>query len=147
MRLWSLHPKYLDVRGLVALWREALLAQAVLRGQTSGYRHHPQLIRFFDSPAPVSAIAAYLEEVHAEAGRRAYAFDRSKIARVRMPVSIPVTRGQIEYEWQHLLSKLRVRDPGRYERSHAVVAPDCHPLFRPCAGAVEPWEKPRPEGA
>ncbi|HEU5178767.1 MAG TPA: pyrimidine dimer DNA glycosylase/endonuclease V, partial [Burkholderiales bacterium] len=32
MRLWSLHPKYLDARGLVALWREALLAQAVLRG-------------------------------------------------------------------------------------------------------------------
>jgi hypothetical protein len=29
-RIWSLHPKYLDARGLVALWREGLLAQAVL---------------------------------------------------------------------------------------------------------------------
>jgi carboxyl-terminal processing protease len=29
MRLWSLHPKYLDAQGLVALWREALLAKAV----------------------------------------------------------------------------------------------------------------------
>ena len=27
MRLWTLHPKYLDAAGLVALWREALLAQ------------------------------------------------------------------------------------------------------------------------
>jgi hypothetical protein len=36
---------YLDGRGLVALWREALLAQAVLRGRTRGYRH-PQLARF-----------------------------------------------------------------------------------------------------
>ncbi len=34
MRLWTLHPKYLDPRGLVALWREALFAQAVLRGWT-----------------------------------------------------------------------------------------------------------------
>ncbi|WP_338140756.1 pyrimidine dimer DNA glycosylase/endonuclease V [Candidatus Nitrotoga sp. 1052] len=28
MRLWTLHPCYLDSRGLVALWREALLAQS-----------------------------------------------------------------------------------------------------------------------
>nr|WP_243687290.1 pyrimidine dimer DNA glycosylase/endonuclease V [Methanobacterium formicicum] len=46
MRLWSLHPKYLDVKGLVALWREGLLARAVLKGKTKGYTNHPQLIRF-----------------------------------------------------------------------------------------------------
>jgi hypothetical protein len=33
MRLWSLHPEYLDANGLVALWREALLAQAFLQGK------------------------------------------------------------------------------------------------------------------
>ena len=43
MRLWSIHPRYLDSMGLVALWREALLAQAVLRGETKGYKFHPQL--------------------------------------------------------------------------------------------------------
>jgi hypothetical protein len=32
MRLWTLHPQYLDPRGLVALWRVALLAQQVLLG-------------------------------------------------------------------------------------------------------------------
>ena len=37
MRLWTLHPKYLDPQGLVALWREALLARAVLQGKTRGY--------------------------------------------------------------------------------------------------------------
>ena len=41
MRLWTLHPQYLDPRGLVALWREALLAQKVLLGRTRGYRAHP----------------------------------------------------------------------------------------------------------
>lgn len=46
MRLWSLHPSLLDRAALVAGWREALLAQKVLRGETTGYRHHPQLERF-----------------------------------------------------------------------------------------------------
>lgn len=31
-----MHPRYLDAKGLVALWREALLVQAVLRGETRG---------------------------------------------------------------------------------------------------------------
>ncbi|WP_368086417.1 pyrimidine dimer DNA glycosylase/endonuclease V [Nitrosomonas sp. Nm34] len=26
MRLWSIHPKYLDAKGLLALWREGLQA-------------------------------------------------------------------------------------------------------------------------
>lgn len=30
MRLWSLHPSYLDRAGLLAVWREGLLAQSVL---------------------------------------------------------------------------------------------------------------------
>lgn len=30
MRLWSIHPCYLDSKGLIALWRESLLAQACL---------------------------------------------------------------------------------------------------------------------
>src|SRR5579862_5032823 len=79
MRLWTLHPKYLDAKGLVALWREALLAQKVLRGKTKGYRHHPQLARFKAHENPVVALAAYLREVHKEAKRRGYAFDGSKI--------------------------------------------------------------------
>ena len=81
MRLWSLHPKYLDPQGLVALWREALLARAVLQGKTKGYKHHPQLRRFQESPSPRRYIAAYLKEVHAEATRRGYRFDGKKIGR------------------------------------------------------------------
>ena len=53
MRLWSLDPAHLDRQGLVACWREALLAQAVLAGRTRGYRHHPQLERFRVVPGPV----------------------------------------------------------------------------------------------
>ena len=80
MRLWTLHPSHLDARGLVALWREALLAQKVLLGGTRGYRHHPQLLRFREGPAPVASIVAYLDAVAGEAEARGYAFDRSRIA-------------------------------------------------------------------
>ena len=72
MRLWSLHPRYLDAKGLVALWREALLAQKVLQGNTKGYRNHPQLSRFKQQIDPLAAVAAYLCEVQREAARRGY---------------------------------------------------------------------------
>jgi Pyrimidine dimer DNA glycosylase len=141
MRLWSLHPRYLDPQGLVALWREALLARAVLRGKTAGYRRHPQLDRFLAHAAPRTAISAYLGEVHLEALRRGYAFDRSKVGPQRAIEPIAVTRGQIEHEWAHLLRKLSLRSPEHYRRWRRVRSPDCHPLIRPCAGGIEPWER------
>jgi hypothetical protein len=142
MRLWTLHPKYLDPQGLVALWREALLAKAVLRGETKGYRHHPQLARFKSHASPRSAINAYLAAVFAEAERRGYSFDRSKVGPVRAHARIRVTSGQVEYEWRHLLAKLRARNPELHRRWRDVERRECHPLFRTVRdGAVESWEK------
>ena len=140
MRLWTLHPKYLDARGLVAAWREALLAQAVLRNRTKGYRRHPQLIRFRESRTPVASIGCYLAALHAEASRRGYRFDRRKIARSAPRVRLRATAGQIEYEWRHLRAKLAVRDRAWLARLGLVNRPDPHPVFRVIAGAVEPWE-------
>lgn len=142
MRLWTLHPRYLDRQGLLALWREALLARAVLRGGTRGYRHHPQLQRFREHPAPRRAISAYLAAVHEEAAARGYAFDRSKIGRVSEVAPILASRGQVEYEWAHLLAKLAVRNPALLPELAAVDVPECHPLFRPVPGPVAPWERP-----
>ena len=142
MRLWSLHPQYLDAKGLVALWREALLAQAVLGGKTAGYRHHPQLHRFRAQPSPLRAIAAYLRVVHAEAATRGYRFDASKISAGRTAPRIAVTRGQLHFEWRHLMAKLEARAPAW--RS-ALGTPDAvapHPLFRVVPGEVADWERP-----
>jgi len=140
VRLWSLHPKYLDAKGLVALWREALLAQAVLKGETRGYTHHPQLIRFRESSSPLEAIASYLQEVQAEATHRGYRFDASKIGPFTSVEKIPVTRGQLEYEWLHLKAKLKVRDPVRLAQLNELSHPNPHPLFRIVAGPVAEWE-------
>src|SRR5690606_36931370 len=141
MRLWSLHPGYLDRQGLLAAWREALLARAVLRGQTRGYTRHPQLERFLAHPAPRLAISAYLAGLHAEATTRGYAFDRGKIGPLRAVQSIAVTDGQLQREWAHLLTKLAVRDPGRHAGLQALRQPSCHPLFHRVAGPVASWER------
>lgn len=143
MRLWSIHPRYLDAQGLVALWREALLARAVLRGRTKGYRHHPQLDRFREHQAPRAAISTYLRGVHAEATERGYAFDGSLIGAGRCSERIAVTQGQIAHEWRHLLRKLAKRSPSVYRRWRSVRSPDCHPLMRRRAGGVEEWERLR----
>jgi hypothetical protein len=141
MRLWTLHPRYLDPKGLVAAWREALLAQKVLRGGTKGYRHHPQLIRFQSQADPVAAIAAFLKGLSAEAKSRGYHFDATKISRRRFKGRIPETRGQLAFEWRHLRGKLRARAPRLAREHRGVSAPEAHPLFRIVAGGRRPWEK------
>jgi hypothetical protein len=140
MRLWSLHPRYLDTRGLVALWREALLAQAVLLNKTRGYKHHPQLTRFRESGSPRQYICAYLRAVHAEAARRGYQFDASKIVRARDCGVLIVSRGQIHHEWTHLERKLRRRAPSWLATIRGTKRPAPHPLFRVVRGKVAPWE-------
>ncbi len=141
MRLWSLHPKYLDSRGLVALWREALLARAVLRGETRGYRHHPQLARFASHASPRSAINAYLRVVYEEAVARGYEFDKRKIGPSRSVARISVPRGQILYEWWHLRRKLAERSPDVHAQWSQVVEPASHPLFRLRTGDIAEWER------
>jgi hypothetical protein len=141
MRIWSLHPRYLDPQGLVALWRETLLAQAVLHGLTKGYTNHPQLQRFKAHAQPLDAIASYLHGVHAEATHRGYRFDASKILGPTQAAPIAVTHGQVAYEWQHLLGKLQQRNPALHAQWHTVTKPDLHPLFNAVPGEVQDWEK------
>jgi hypothetical protein len=140
MRLWSLHPRYLDVKGLVALWREALLAQNVLLGKTVGYKHHPQLNRFKATKNPEGAIASYLRGVEKEAIARSYNFDKSKINARRINSPILVTSGQIEFEFLHLEKKLKQRDIEKLKllKSDSEIA--LHPLFEAISGEVESWE-------
>lgn len=141
MRLWTLHPQYLDAKGLVAAWREALLAQKVLQGGTRGYKHHPQLARFRSHPQPVQAIATFLVGIVQESQRRGYQFDRSKIARQRLRTRLQETRGQLDYEWKHLRTKLRKRSPAVLRRFADVRRPQPHPLFHIVSGPVRDWER------
>lgn len=143
MRLWSLYPSYLDRRGLVAVWREGLLARAVLRGKTRGYRHHPQLIRFRARSWPISAINQYLSVIADEADERGYRFDRSRIGPVRHRSTIPVTHDQLRFELSHLRAKLDLRAPTELVRLPSGPHVTPHPLFVAGHGPVESWERAR----
>ncbi len=141
MRLWTLHPRYLDPQGLVAAWREALLAQKVLSGGTRGYRNHPQLARFRAAADPGSAIATFLHGLAAEARRRGYHFNADKIAGAGTARKIRETRGQLRYEWTHLKKKLAARSPAIGREQRGIAEPKPHPLFRIVPGEVRDWEK------
>ncbi len=141
MRLWSLSPTYLDRMGLLALWREGLLAQSVLAGKTEGYKHHPQLIRFQSQEDPLGAIGHYLSTVADEGERRGYHFNREKILRPQPWKTIPVTQGQLLYELSHLLHKLQNRDLHRYRQLKTIKFPETHPSFAVVPGKIAPWEK------
>ncbi|MFL4473344.1 pyrimidine dimer DNA glycosylase/endonuclease V [Paeniglutamicibacter sp. MACA_103] len=143
--MWSLHPTFLDTKGLLACWRETLLAQKVLDGRTAGYRNHPQLERFRATADPLAAVGNYLEGVALEADARGYNFNRALI--LHPPAAGPVhmftvTTGQIAYERGHLLAKLAVRDPEREAHLAAVDPPRLHPAFEAVPGDIESWERP-----
>ncbi len=147
MRLWTLHPQYLDRQGLLAVWREGLLAKRVLEHWTAdpekptGYRNHPQLDRFKTTDNPVEAITLYLAEILTESQHREYKFDSDKIVVPDVSITIPVTTGQIEHERKHLLKKLSIRDPEAAERLKTTSDLQIHPMFVVVPGEVENWEK------
>ena len=141
MRIWSIHPKYLDTKGLVALWIETLLAKNVLEGNTKGYKNHPQLNRFKKTKSPIDAINQYLSEVYQEAKNRNFNFDKNKINWVFKKAKIPVTTGQMNYEIKHLLMKLEKRDFEKFQEIKSISIFDSHPIFNLIEGEIEEWEK------
>lgn len=78
--------------------------------------------------------------VFEEAEERAYNFDKSKIRWKFDPVILTVTKGQLEYERNHFLEKLKVRAPQLYQKQKTIREFDAHPLFNPVEGGIEDWE-------
>jgi hypothetical protein len=142
MRLWTVHPKFLDAKGLVALWREGLLAKAVLEGKTKGYREHPQLKRFREHDQPFESLCEYLRHVLMESLNRGYHFNATKLPFQVFAVGpIEESQGQLQYEWQHLLKKLAIRKPDLFEQLSGLKQPQAHPLFAIVPGGIKSWEK------
>ncbi|MDO4770187.1 MAG: hypothetical protein Q4A11_07465 [Brachymonas sp.] len=80
--------------------------------------------------------------MHAEATRRGYAFDAHKIRCTDAAEPLPVTSGQLQYEWAHLMRKLQTRNPTLHEQWQTVQTPEAHPLFTVHNGPIEGWERP-----
>lgn len=141
MRIWSLHPKYLDSKGIVALWRETLLAKNVLEGNTKGYKNHPQLNRFKNADRPTDYINQYLIHVYNESVIRGFKFDRNKIDWNSTKSTLKLNKGQLDFEWKHLLHKLKTRDPLKYNDLLKLTTIEPHPIFTMIEGGIEDWEK------
>jgi hypothetical protein len=144
MRLWTIHPSYLDSAGLVAAWREGLLAQKVLEGRTKGYARHPQLERFKGAADPLRSMEKYLRELLLESRARGYSFDESRI-RSRAPgysARTAVNEGQLRYELELLRWKLESRSPKDLARLPAGEEILLNGAFEPRPGPIEPWERP-----
>ena len=143
MRLWSIHPGYLDRQGLLALWREALLAQNVLAGKTKGYKNHPQLERFKKHPQPLCAISRYCWFIYQESRRRHYRFNKKKIFSCfsKKIKKIPIHCGQLVFEFRNLLKKTKKRSPAHHAKLLVVRRIQVHPLFMTREGERECWEK------
>jgi hypothetical protein len=129
MRLWSIHPGYLDTKGLTAVWREALLAKAVLQNKTKGYKNHPQLLRFKMQKSPVTSINLYLKGIYKESIKRNFNFNGDKIGPITGKNVIPVTEAQVTFEFEHLLKKLKERDKIKYQILKNSRNVKLHPLF------------------
>ncbi len=89
---------------------------------------------------PVSGISSYLEYVAQEADRRNYNFNRAKISKKARSKKISVTNAQLDYEFEHLLGKLKVREPSLYHEVKKVDEIQIHPLFFRVEGEIESWE-------
>lgn len=129
MRLWTLHPKYLDSEGLMAVWRDALRARRLLKEETDGDSDHPQLTRFRETDHPADAIECYLQTVFEEARERDVSFDASKLHTPVRNVRIEETEDRLLYEWHRLLDKLRERQPPLFRKIKDLERPDAHPMF------------------
>ncbi len=140
MRLWSINFKYLDAKGLVALWRETLLAKNALENKTKGYKNHPQLNRFKQTEKPLEAINQYLAEIYEEAKQRNYNFNKNKIDFNFSPIKIPVHDKQIEYEFSHLMKKLKLRDNEKYQNLKEITDFETAEIFTKIKGEIEDWE-------
>ena len=141
MRLWSIHPKYLDAKGLTALWKEALLAKRVLQGKTKSYKNHPQMKRFKEIEDPIHHINTYLFYIWDEAADRGYRFNKRKIGRTFTRKRIKVNDKQVKYEFEHLKNKLKKRHNQKYKQLLKIKKIEPHPLFIVKKGGIEEWEK------
>ncbi len=163
MRLWSIHPQYLDRQGLIACWREGLGAvkalEAWCRGKACGYQNHPQLLRFKEAVRPVELLVVYMQEIRLEGVARGYKLDEERlylalgreetVTVADISPQIPVTAGQITYEAGYLLpTKMQQRKSGIEQQRYELLAEDFRkqkvklsPVFSVIDGSVEDWEK------
>lgn len=146
MRIWSIHPKYLDTKRLTAQWREALLCKSILEGKTKSYTKHPQYLKLLKLKNPYQFINFFLLTIWEESQKRGYKYDKSKInldeVKIFDNVYLDVTIEQLKYEFCHMLQKMNNDDP-QYLKNIIFLKKEgiiSNPLFNSIDGNIMNFE-------
>ena len=62
-----------------------------------------------------------------------------KSSKVKIKDKIPVTKGQLHYEFEHLLKKIKNRDQDLYRKFKNLNDIEPNPLFNNVIGDIEDW--------
>ena len=131
MNLWSFHPKYLDEKGLRAVWQDALFAQNVLSGRIKDHRkYYPQLMKFNNYFEPLAAIGAYLGFIYDDGVERGIIFQEHKIMhRSKRENIFQVDRERLEDEFEQYKRKMQTVSMLQTAKLRQVSKVEPHPIF------------------
>lgn len=130
MRLWSIHPKYLDKHALIALWREGLLAQKALSGKGLVDEANVQLVRFKKSANPVRAIGSYLSFVASEGAKQGCKLNHERILQPNFEAKFMTTDvAQMELEVEQLKARMKTRNKDKFKLLTDVHKFEANPVF------------------
>lgn len=130
MSLWSVHPRYLDNKGLISAWNRGLQLQKQLSTEPARNTGNSQLIMFSRQEKPLHAIGSYLSFIASEGCRRGYKFTHEKILYPNFDEELlPIDSEQLRSENQMLQNRLKTRDKNRYQQLSSQSWPETHPLF------------------
>jgi len=131
VRLWTIHPRYLDDEALREAWRDGLNLRRALKIGSKAAEPCPDAAPWIaESRQPVRALDLYLHAIHGEARRRGRSFDASKLGPVDTKTKIPIPSSWVSADWRDLRAIVAKRSPGFFPRIESVQRPHCHPAFR-----------------
>lgn len=158
MRLWTIHPKYLDGKRLTSQWKEGIQMMHIWKeigenpepAKRLGYVSHPQVRRLSNLLVADSGLISlllhqHLTAVHEESVQRSYSFNKKLIDDLapdcKNAPKVYVTMGQVAYEFALMATK-------NNEWSQKVAIDPymlCNPIFQVVSGSIESWEKTKDE--
>ncbi|OQB09054.1 MAG: hypothetical protein BWY21_00959 [Parcubacteria group bacterium ADurb.Bin216] len=151
MRLWSIHPVYLDDIGLSRCYYEGIGGLKTMLGM----QRHPQLNRFKQSKDPVNNLKYYLIHVYTESVFREKDYKHFELLedlclKSYKPDYIPVSNKQLEFEIRWLVGKMSTErcynshqkiERLMYDYQNKNISSLTHHLFNVVDGEIEDWER------
>lgn len=131
MRVWTIHPKYLNRKELSACWHDGLRALKVLSEPEKYQRFYEGLSVFRVQSEPVYALAKYLQAIGKEGVKRGLQMDLSLLPEVPKDfrLKIPVSEERIASERKLLTKRLAGLGRWHLRKFQSMLPGRTNPLF------------------